>query len=136
MRKDQHKVSVTVDGRDTGVWDVLTGNETDSEETKYKPGGMAPPISLGGSAQIGQTVISRNYTLERDHAIIHWLIDRVGRANVVVTKNVLDPDKNVYGKPLVTRGILKRVTPPEVDSQSADAAMIEIEISPTGVVTW
>lgn len=135
MRKDQHRVTVSVDGVNLGVWDVLTGGETDTEELTYKPGGMAPTVSLGGIVTVGQVVVSRLYKLERDHVRVHWLLGKVGRAQVVVKKAVLDEDKNVFGKPLTTKGKLKRVTPPEVDSNSTDAAVIELEITPNGVVT-
>ena len=136
MRKDQHRVTVIVDGKNLGVFDVLTGGETDSDELKYRPGGMAPPLSLGGVVTVGQLIVSRLYRLERDHATVHWLLGRVGQANVVVNKQVLDPDGNAWGKPLVTRGHLKRVTPPEVDSNATgDAATIELEVTPWGVVT-
>lgn len=135
MRKDQHRVTVSVDGRKLGVWDVLTGGETDSDELKYRPGGMGAQISLGGVVTVGQLIVARLYTLERDHATVHWLLGRVGKGRAVVNKAVLDPDGNAYGKPLVTKGTLKRVTPPEVDSNSTDAAVVEIEVTPQGSVT-
>jgi hypothetical protein len=136
MRKDQHRVTVVVDGVKLGVFDVLTGGETDSDELKYRPGGMAPVISLGGVVTVGQLIVSRLYKLQRDHLRIHWLLGRVGKGQVVVSKAVLDPDGNAFGKPLVTKGVLKRVTPPEVDSNATgDAAVIELEITPEGVVT-
>lgn len=135
MRKDQHDTRVTVDGRHLGTFDVLTGGETDTDELKYKPGGMAAAVSLGGIVTVGQVVVNRLYRLERDHATIHWLLARVGKANVVVTKQPLDPAGDAFGKPLVYRGTLKRVLPPEVDSNSTDAALIEIEVSPQGAVT-
>ena len=136
MRKDQHRVTVSIDGQRLGVFDVMTGGETDSDELKYRPGGMAPVISLGGVVTVGQLIVSRLYELNRDHTNVHWLLSRVGKGQAVVTKNVLDPNRNPFGKPLVTKGILKRVTPPEVDSNATgDAAVIEIEVTPEGVVT-
>src|SRR5262245_8063251 len=132
MRKDQHRVTVIVDGFNMGVWDVMTGGEGDTDELTYKPGGMAPVVSLGGIVTLGQVVVSRLYRLERDHGRAHWLMDRVGRANVVVNKVVLDANKHAFGKPIVWRGKLKRVTLPEVDSNSTDAATIELEVTPQG----
>jgi len=135
MRKDQHRVTVKLDGRNLGVFDVMTGGETDSDILTYKPGGMAPAVSLGGIPLVGQLIVSRLYTLDRDHPLVHWVLTRVGVGVVVVNKAVLDPDGNAFGKPLVTRGVLKRCTPPEVDSNSTDAAVIELEITPQGAVT-
>jgi len=133
-RQDQYAVSMTVDGTKFGVFDKLSGGEIDSEETKYKPGGMAPPVSLGGSVEVGNLTISRLYVLNRDHDTIHWLISRVGKGQVVVSRQPLDVDGNAYGRPLVYTGTLKTVTPPEVDSESSDAALVECEITPAGTV--
>ena len=134
-RKDQYDVTVTVDGRKFWTWDVLTGGETDSDQLTYKPGGTAPAVSLGGTVTVGQVICQKLYDLERDTAQIHWLLSRVGKGAVVVNKQPLDVDGNAYGKPLVYRGILKRVLPPEVDSTSTDAAIIELEVTPAGAVT-
>lgn len=125
---------MTVDGTALGVYDKLTGGEVDSEETKYKPGGMGASVSLGGSVEVGNLTISRLYVLNRDHDNIHWLLSRAGKGQVVISRQPLDVDGNAYGRPLVYTGTLKTVTPPEVDSESSDAALIECEITPAGTV--
>jgi hypothetical protein len=135
MRKDMYDTRVSVDGENLGTFDVLTGGETDTDELVYKPGGMAPAVSLGGSTSVGAVVVSRLYQLDRDHLKIHWLLSRVGIGDVVINKQPLDVDGNAFGKPLVYRGKLKRVTPPEVDSTSTDAATLELEVTPAGRVT-
>lgn len=139
MRRDQWGIFVSIDGRSIGPpkdsWDVLTGGEADSDELKYRPGGMKPELSLGGSLTIGACVVSRIYLRERDHANVHWLIGRVGKGKVVVKKQPLDIDGNSYGNPIVTSGILKRVTTPEVDSNSTEAALLEIEVAPQVSIT-
>lgn len=135
MRKDQYETSVIVDGENLGTFDVLSGGETDTDELTYKPGGMAPAISLGGTTTVGAVVVSRLYRLDRDHLMIHRLLERVGVGDVVINKQPLDVDGNAFGKPLVYRGKLKRISPPEVDSTSTDAATIELEITPAGRVT-
>jgi hypothetical protein len=139
-RKDQYDTRVSVDGQDLGTFDTLTGGESDTTELTYKPGGMAPQVSLGGLVTIGQVVLGRLYVLDRDHQNsngtgIAWLLSRVGKGQVVVTKQPLDIDGNAFGKPLVYKGTLKRVTPPEVDSQSTDAALVELEVTPAGTIT-
>ena len=75
------------------------------------------------------------YDLATVHTIVHWLIQRTGKARMVMTKTVLDLDGNVFGRPLVYSGTLKQVTPPEVDSESSDAALIALEMTPAGTVT-
>lgn len=133
-RQDQYAVSMSVDGEKFGVYDKLSGGEIDSEEAKYRPGAMAPMVSLGGTVEVGNLTISRLYVLNRDHDRIHWLVGRVGKGQVVISRQPLDVDGNAYGKPLVYTGTLKTVTPPEVDSESSDAALLECEITPAGTV--
>jgi hypothetical protein len=135
MRKDQHKVTVTLDGKNLGVFDVMTGGEGDTTELNYKPGGMGAQISLGGIPTLGQVIVNRLYDLQRDHTQIHWIMSRVGKGHMVVKKMVLDPDGNNFGQPLTYQGTLKRCTPTEVDSNATDAALLELELTPTGTVT-
>jgi hypothetical protein len=135
MRKDMWRVKLVVDGKSlVDSWDVMTGGESDTAELTYKPGGMQPPVSLGGSITIGQIVVSRLYDQPRDDSQLHWLLSRVGKGHVKITKTALDVNGNTWGHALVYNGTLKRVTPPEVDSTSTDAATIEMEITPAGSV--
>ena len=133
-REDQYSVTVAIDGEDFGVWDKLEGFEVDSEELKYKPGGMAPHVSLGGSSTVENGTVSRLYDLARDHQVVHAMMSKVGKAIAVVTKQPLDIDGNAFGRPIVYSGKLKRVSPPNADSESNDAAMLEIEVSPAGAI--
>jgi hypothetical protein len=117
-----------------GVFDTMKGGEVDSDEQKYRPGGMADPVSLGGAVTMGNVTVSRLYVLERDHATIHQLLSVVGKAGITVSKQPLDTNRVPYGRPLVYTGKIKTVTPPEHDSTSSDPAMLEIEFVPSGTV--
>jgi hypothetical protein len=134
LRKDMFDVKVFVDGVALGTFDVQTGGESDSDELTYKPGGMGAPVSLGGSVTIGQVVCSRLYDREKDTPRLHWLLGRVGKGQMVVNKQALDVNGHAFPTALVYKGVLKRVTPPEVDSNSTDAATIELEMTPQGSV--
>jgi len=133
-RADTHAVSVEIDGKDTGIWDKFGGGGIDSEETKYNPGGMVEQVSLGGRKTVENVTVSRLYDLDRDHVQVKNWIDRVGKAQVKVIKQHMSKDGLVYGDPLTYTGTLKRVTPPELDSESSDAALIELEITTAGTV--
>src|SRR5262245_11254926 len=135
MRQDQWSVALSVDGVDLGIWDKASGGEIDSEETTYKPGAMAPPIALGGSVNVGALTVSRLYDLQRDHLQVHWLISRVGKGAAVAKRQPLDVDGNAFGKPITYTCRLKQVNPPEYDSESSDAALIELELTPQGTVS-
>jgi len=134
MLEANYKVTARVDGKDLGIWDKFTGGEIDSDEVRYKPGAMGVPISLGGMINIANVVIVRMFDLQRDQAVIHWLIGRVGKGQIVINKQPLDPDGNAYGRPLVYQGKIKKVTPPPHDSESANVALVEIEMVPAGTV--
>lgn len=136
-REDQYNVTVAVSRNiagavatmQLGTFDKMSGGEVDSEESKYRPGGMAEQISLGGYVNVGNVTVSRLYDLVRDYPNVGWILNGVGNADVTVTKQSLDVDGNTYGKPLVYSGKLKTWTPPDHDSMSADPALFEFEIS-------
>lgn len=115
-----------------GVWDKLSGGAIDSDDSKYYPGGMVDPVSLGGRKTVDNVTLSRLYRLERDQGQINTLIVGAGRSKVKISKQAMDIEGNVYGKPLVYNGRLKRVTPPEVDSEASGAALVEIEVTVDG----
>ena len=136
-RQNQANITVVVDDVDLGTWDKFSGGEVDSEETTYLPGAMGPRVALGGVVNIGSVTVSRLYDLTRDHSGtygVHWLISRAGKGWVVINKQPLDVDGNAFGRPLVYAGRLKQVNPPEIDSESSDAALIELEVTPAGTV--
>lgn len=136
MRQDTWAISVVIDGAPTGVWDQQGGGEVDSEETTYRPGGMAPRITLGGSVTVGNVTVSRLVDRGRDWEMLRNLAaNRVGKAECIVSKQPLDDDGNPYGRPLVYRGKLKTVTPPDTDSNGSDAATWELTITPEGNVS-
>jgi len=134
-RQDQYDVTVSVDGLGAlGTFDTFKGGEVDSDEQKYRPGGMADPVSLGGAVTMGNVTVSRNYQLDRDHPSIHALLALVGKSTITASKQPLDINRVPYGRPLIYKGKIKTVTPPEHDSTSSDPAMLEIEFVPTGTV--
>jgi hypothetical protein len=133
-RLNQYDTQVTVDGTLLGTFDTMTGGEVDSDEIIYKPGGMAPSVSLGGSVNVGDITVGVLYDLDRIHGVVHWLIGRVGKGTMVVKKQPLDVDGNAYGRPLVYTGKLKTVTPPDPDSEASDAAKLELVMTPAGTV--
>lgn len=134
-RKDQERVTVSVDGKDLGVWDMFTGGATDSSETRHRPGGMAPEVSLGGAQTITNFTLQRLYSLERDHPIYKWLQGRAGIGSVVAKRTMLTRDRAVSGDPITFTGILKTVTPADHDSNAADRKMLSLEVVPDGAVS-
>jgi hypothetical protein len=132
-REDTYSVRVSVDDVDLGIWDKKQGGAVDSDETTYRPGGMAEQISLGGPRTTENLTVSK-LNDEVTHGRVHWLTGRVGRGTGVITQQPLDADGKAWGRPLVWRGKLKRVTPPDSDSNGNAAALIELEFTVDGGV--
>jgi hypothetical protein len=133
--ESQYEVKLTIDNKDFETWDRLEGGAVDSEERKYRPGGMAEQVSLGGSKTTGNLTLSRLYMLDRDHGLFLELVGKVGKGECKVVKQPLTSEGEPQGDPITYSGVLKSVTPPNHNSESDDAAMIEIEISTAGVPT-
>lgn len=130
QRQDNFRVSLRVDGDEFGVFDSFSGGETDSDDPKHRAGGMGPEEALGGPPSVGNVTIARNYRKDRgDQTVVRRLRSKVGRGQAVIRKQSLDADAHPFGEPDVYRGILKRVSPPEHDSNSADPALLELEFS-------
>jgi hypothetical protein len=111
-----------------GIWDKMTGGGVSSSAASYRPGAMAPPVSLGGQRVTANIVVSRLYRLGRDHDVVGQMLDSVGRSKMTVSKQPLDIEGNVYGDPIVYNGKLDRCTPPEIDSEGNAAGIIELEM--------
>jgi hypothetical protein len=135
-RQDQYNVTVSIDWPglgSLGTWDKKTGGEKDSEETKYRPGGMGAQITLGGYTNTDNVTVQRLYNLTRDHPLTPLLFAAVGKADMVIGQQPLDVNGNPIGSPITYRGKLKRVAVPEHDSESADKGLIELEQSTSSV---
>lgn len=113
---------------DYGTWDKMSGGEVAAGATQYHPGGMAPPISLGGRKTTGNVTVSRLYKLGRDHDVVDQILSSVGKSKMIITKQPLNIEGVRYGNPITYKGILDRCTPPEVDSESESAGMLELEM--------
>ena len=135
-RQDTWLISVLIEDINTGkmldygTWDKLTGGVKQAQATTYRPGGMAPPISLGGVPTVTNCVVSRNARMVRDLQNVQQLIDGVGKAAMRITRTPLDFD----GHPLagvggtVYNGTLDRITLPDIDSEGNAAALLELEM--------
>lgn len=135
MRQDQWNNTVTIDGTPLGVWDTLGGGDVDAEETKYRPGGMQPQISLGGANTVSNVSLARLLSREDWDFMHNLMARRVGKAKVTVARQPLDVDGNPMGRPLVYTGKLQNVNPGDTDSESSDAQRWEITVSTDGSIS-
>jgi hypothetical protein len=134
MRQDQWRNTLTIDGRPMGVWDTMDGGDVESEETKYRPGGMAPQVALGGVTTVNNVTLGRLLTSDDWPFMRDLMANRTGKAPCIVARQPLDTDGNAFGTPLVYRGVLQHVTPGNTDSNSSDAQVWEIVVSTEGSI--
>jgi hypothetical protein len=134
-RQDTWTITVHLGNTPLGIWDKKTGGALDSDDIKYYPGGMVPPVSLGGKKTTDNVTLQRLYDRHDDHDKINNLLNAVGKGQVKIAQRPMDPDGHPYGKSIQYLGTLKRVLVPEVDSESTSAALIEIEVGIAGYPT-
>lgn len=131
-RKDQYLVTLSVEGRPCGVYDMFEGGAGDSDETKHRPGGMGAVKTYGGPTNVANITLSRVFEPDRDSDLVRWLQSVRGRARATVSRQPLDRDKNPWGRPFVYGGTLKTVTLGNIDSNSSDVDTYSLEISAEG----
>ena len=134
-RQDTFVIRASLNGVSIGIWDKKTGGALDSDDIKYYPGGMVPPIMLGGKKTTDNITLQRNYDRVDDHDKIGTLLNAVGSGVVDISQRPMDPDRNEIGKSITWTGILKRVMVPDVDSESTTASLVEIEVTISGFPT-
>jgi hypothetical protein len=134
MRQDQFLVTVSVDGKNYGLFDKMSGGAVSATDTKYRPAGRETEISLGGRKTVENITVERLYTLGRDHLQVKVLMSKVGKGRVRITKRCMDENGAPWGRPLVYSGTLQKVTVPDMDNQSTSVATIVLEIGTDGSV--
>lgn len=132
MRVDQFLTTLTIDGATLGVWDSHAGGAKTASGNRYRPGGNQRPISLGGRATQENLTLGR--LVRRDlndwDLLVRLHETRVGKAEAIASQRPMDDDGNPIGQPLVTRGKLVNVTPPDSNSNEDGEAIWTIEIEP------
>jgi hypothetical protein len=111
-------------------WATLEGGDLEAEDTKTRPGGMLPQVTLGGPTTRNDATVSRPYTREL-HPFLVPLEKFAGFGRMAITYTIMGPNlttgKLVTLGPTVTlRGILKNVTRPNWDANSASTAMFSL----------
>lgn len=141
MRQDQWSNTVTLTKPDgtkvlCGVWDTWTGGVPEASETKYKPGGMAPEKSLGGSVSVSNITLGRLLDQEGgDWQLCQELMrGAAGKWDADLARQPLDADGLPFGESLMYSGKLQSVNPGDTDSNSTGAQVWQIVISTHGSI--
>jgi hypothetical protein len=131
----QRQFLVKVTGID-GYFATKTGGEVEGDVTTVYDGGSLRPEKLGGPAVPGQVVVSRPYKPERDAAVARKLRPQTNRWRTTVSVQPTDADLVALPIPptVYTDALLVRVSDPEHDAASGDAARLELAFDPSEVV--
>lgn len=128
----QRHFLITIDGLGE-YYATLSGGEVTAEVNKVWDGGKKRPDSIAGPALTSNLVCGRPYKTLRDQPIIDRLEKLVGVFSTTITRQPCDADHTPIGKPTVYPDcLLARVTPPESDASSSDAATYELEFDTPG----
>ncbi len=134
MRQDQFQIHLSINGIDYGEWDKCTGGESLANEIKFRPGGMQPEQSLGGTVSVSDVVVDRLYDVLRDGSNLSAYLAANGRGSAIVSRQPLDINGNPAGEAFVWTGIVKAVKLPDADGENNAAAMVSVTVSPNGVI--
>ncbi len=138
-REDQYDVSVTLIDPANGTrhkldrFDKMAGGAVESETTSYREGGMSTKRSLGGTSSTSNVTAQRLYKHSRDHVLMPMLWSAAGKWGMEVVKQPLDINGVIFGSPITYKGTLINVSAPDVDSESTDAALLELEMEVDGL---
>lgn len=109
-----------------------TGGNVSAATSKVWDGGAKRPDVLAAPAEADNIVIGRPYDPERDQPVVKELKPRVGEWTTTVTCTPLDrnmtPVRGVEPD-VYPDALLVRVTSPETDAASGDAARFELEFA-------
>ena len=124
----QFLVTVNVDGKDLGVFDTMKGGDTTVKATMHRPGGMGPEKSYLSLPTYSAVTVSRVGERARDWELIRSMQNKAGRVRAQVVRQPLDEAGTAWGTPMTWSGRLSTVKAGDVDSNSSNAIMWEIDI--------
>jgi hypothetical protein len=128
----QREFLCSVDGV-PGYFATLEGAEVAGDTSEAWDGGAQRPETLASPPTTSNIVMSRPYKAALHQPIIDRLQKVVSRWRTTVTKQPTDADFTPIGKPSTyPNALLVRVTPPEHDASSGEAATWELEFATAG----
>lgn len=134
-RENQFRWTLTVEGRNCGVWAETDDHAKDSEETKTRPGAGEEEESLGGSTSYDNL----NMTARWDrllHPELEAFLDKwAGKGKAVAKRTVLDRDNMPTDDVTTFSGTLKKMVRPGSNSDGSDAANLAVELTIVSVVS-
>lgn len=126
--EDRTLVTLKLGALTTGVWETLTGRETDSEGDVYRPAPGSAQRADGGPRTYSEAVVMRTWDDARDGPIYRTLNAAGSRSSGSLSEQPLDADYNAFDTPTVWPVRLKGIKRPDVDVNGANRKMFEISM--------
>ena len=130
----QHQYLVTIAGIE-GNWATLEGGEEEFDSSEYTDPGDRRRKSVRGPLMVSNITLTKPYNPEQDRPLLEFweeYRDNDSPQDITVTAQSItrDRERSQYGLPRTYVGCqIVRFVDPEVDIDSSDAAMIEVELT-------
>jgi hypothetical protein len=132
IREDQADIHVTIDGVPYGgSWSTFEGAGLEAQDAKTRPGNMGRQVAAGGPAERDDVTV----TIAFDDVVAGWhstLESKIGWARASVGVSFVHrTGAGVVGlnRKSTVKGILKRATLPDMDSNGSDVAFYTVVVS-------
>jgi len=118
------RVTISIDGIDTGRWDKFSGGGTKAEPKMYRGGGSLVQRPLPALKEAEPWEFTRGFHPDRDDLAFYERVS--GNGVIVVSFQPLGTDQVTYGNPVVKTGVVGDYTPPEGDVDDDEPSEVSI----------
>lgn len=130
LRSDSFRIHVHVDGVNSPSiksWQGLNGGDATSEDTKTRPGGQEPQVSLGGPPTRSDATATRLHTSELQKYIVQW--ENHINSGMWISYTPIDSNRAQLGPTITLHGFLKGVTQNEKDADNQGKKTVSLVMS-------
>lgn len=128
----QRQFLVSIQGMQ-GYWAARSSGGLQAATTKEFDGGSKVPYVLTAPPLVEDLTVSRPFVPGRDDNLLTNLLTQVGSLQTTISQVPTDPNFAVNGGGVTWTGILSTVTPPDMNSNSNDGAMLTLVFTCTAV---
>jgi len=134
MKSAKWQFLVKVDGIE-GYWGGKTGGSISADTNKAWDGGARRPDVLGGRPNTEDVELVRPFDPIRDQPLLNALKSRVGEWRTTLSTQPIYADMTAVNIPgdVYSDALLIKLTPPEVDASSSDAAEVGLTFAVSAV---
>lgn len=145
LRKDRIRVRLTVDGRDCGEFQKLSGAKAGADSKKVSPGAGLPQVAIGGQQTADDPAFEKLIDIEGTNArggfandieVYRWLKGRRGRGAGTATAQPLDREFASLTTALDTwTGVIGDVEGSDSDTGDSSEASFKVTLSADAAIS-